>query len=352
MVEFQTGWGWQPALYLFLGGLAGGTFIVAGLIHFLSKGRLKSTVAGGMGFALVCLALGLVVLITDVSQPLRAMAMWDSFSNFDSWMAIGAWLLFAAAVFFAIATVLNADLLRSKLLRRFESSTKGDTGGDKKAAISDSTADSSETNATRESNTDDDLPLRSPTSALLSNGCVVIGMVLALGVVVYTGILLASAPGISFWNSWTLPVLFTLSALDTGVAAIILVSLITEKDEAAEVLRSILEKVTMVLILCEVGALALLITNSDGAVAAASADALVNGWLKVPFWTFVIAIGLLVPFAIALFSLAMRKKGISKWVAVAGSCCILVGGCALRLVVVYAGAHVDMATMFLNALPY
>lgn len=371
MIEFQSGWGWQPALYLFLGGLAGGAFIVAALIKFFSKGQLKTTVAGGMGFALVCLILGLIILITDVSQPLRAMMMWNSFSNFGSWMTIGAWLLFAAALVFAVATILNSDSLCAKISKWTKASSKQDTssldstGSNSKASFAEEDIQASksivsdepmtnhsETSASDGNNVAAPLILQSSSMALLNKICTIVGMILALGVVVYTGILLASAPGITFWNSWILPLLFTLSALDTGVAAMIIISIIAEKSEKAEALRSILEKATLILIVCEIAALTLLLLSSNGIAAAASVDALVSGWLMVPFWILVIVIGLLVPFAIALISLIMRKKGLSKGITIAGSCCILVGGCALRLVIIYAGAHIDMASVLLNSLPY
>ena len=33
MIELQSVWGWQPALYLFLGGMGAGAFVVAAVLY-------------------------------------------------------------------------------------------------------------------------------------------------------------------------------------------------------------------------------------------------------------------------------------------------------------------------------
>jgi len=103
-VTIQTMWGWEPAIYLFLGGLAGGTFFISALVRLATKDRFQrlSVVAPWVSFA--ALAVGLFCLVIEVEKPLQAMMMWRSFVNFSSWMTIGAWLLFASiAVFFLSA---------------------------------------------------------------------------------------------------------------------------------------------------------------------------------------------------------------------------------------------------------
>lgn len=317
MVEFQSAWGWQPALYLFLGGLAGGAFIVAAVAKFLGKERFRATVAKGMWFALICLVLGLLVLITDVSQPLRAMLLWNSFSNANSWMAIGAWLLFLAVIVFAVAAVTSTDAIVVKLVGQND---EGDARKNDRGA-----------------------QIRS-----ISKVFSVFGIFVGLCVVAYTGVLLSAAPGIAFWQTWLLPVLFTVSALDTGVAAMIIIAVTDKSSEQNEGLRGLLEKVTFGLVAIELVVLAVFLFGATGDAASASAAALTEGWLSMPFWLLVVVIGLAVPLVVSICSVLMRKKHLGSGVALAGSCCALIGGCALRFVVVYAGAHYDTAMAYLT----
>ena len=46
--------------------------------------------------AVVCLIAGLLLLLSELINPVRGMMMWQSFSNFTSWMTFGAWIVFAA----------------------------------------------------------------------------------------------------------------------------------------------------------------------------------------------------------------------------------------------------------------
>ena len=40
-MTIQTMWGWEPAIYLFLGGLAGGTFFISALVRLATKDRFQ-----------------------------------------------------------------------------------------------------------------------------------------------------------------------------------------------------------------------------------------------------------------------------------------------------------------------
>ena len=212
MIELQTIWGWQPALYLFLGGLGAGTFIVAGLIRFITKSHEKP-VCIAMWAAIVFMAVGLGLLLLELSAPFRALLMWKSFSNLgSSWMAIGAWLLFAGVICMLIAAVASTPWL-VKHLHMGEGVQKG-----------------------------------------LGNTFTVLGMVIALCVAIYTGILLMKAPGVPFWNTALLPVLFTVSAMDTGVAFMALLLAVFEPAEHTT--SRTLEASTICLIIAEAVVLA------------------------------------------------------------------------------------------------
>lgn len=311
LIELQSVWGWQPAFYLFLGGLGAGTFFVAGLVHFITKGHAR-VVCAAMWCAIVFLAVGLGLLLLELSAPLRALMMWQSFSHLNSsWMAIGAWLLFGAIICCAIAAVTSTDPL-CRLLR-----------------------------------------ISAGARAKLRAAFTAIGMVLTLCVAVYTGILLMDAPGVPFWNTTVLPLLFTVSALDTGVAFTGILLAAFEPDEH-RVPRA-LEVATACLIVIEAAVLGMFLNTmlaggnplfetmepGYGATAAASANSWLNGQLAVPFWGLLVAVGLAAPFVLAIAQVAHHFKR-HRAVAISASLCVLIGGCTLRFITLLAGTHVDI----------
>ena len=89
-IALQTSWGVQIALYLFLGGLAGGTALVTGIVQLKQGERFKNLVRFGAWAAVLLLLAGVLCLVTEVTMPLRAMQLWRAFTNPISWMTIGA----------------------------------------------------------------------------------------------------------------------------------------------------------------------------------------------------------------------------------------------------------------------
>ena len=70
-MELQTIWSWQPALYLFLGGMGAGAFVMAAVLFLdrpdaSSPDRVRVDVA-----ALASLAVGLLLLLSELITPLR-----------------------------------------------------------------------------------------------------------------------------------------------------------------------------------------------------------------------------------------------------------------------------------------
>lgn len=319
MIELQTVWGLQPGLYLFLGGVGAGTFFVAGLVHLITKAHQR-VVSVAMWCSIAFLAVGLGLLITELSAPLRALMMWRSFSHLtSSWMAIGAWLLFAAMICFAAAA-----LVTTKTTSRL-------------------------------------LPLAEGVQAAIGKVATAAGMVLGLCVAVYTGILLMKAPGVPFWHTELLPLLFTVSALDTGVAftAILFAAL----EPQAHGVSRVLEASTACLIVAESVVLTLFATTmlaggtplfetmepGYAATAAASAQSWLSGQLAVPFWALLVVIGLAIPLALDVVQLARRCEK-ARVLAIVSGICVLIGGCTLRFITLLAGTHVDIVANSLAAL--
>ena len=162
MEGLQDIWGWQPALYLFLGGMGAGAFIAAMVVYFREGDKARSTVFASLVAAVVCLAVGLLLLLSELITPLRGMMMWQSFSNFGSWMTFGAWIVFAALVVFALEAIVVWEKTAGALAKRI----KGFDGYAPK----------------------------------LARALGVVSCVLGFCVAVYTGILLMSAPGVPLWS--------------------------------------------------------------------------------------------------------------------------------------------------------
>ncbi len=90
-------WGWLVAIYLFLGGMGAGSFLIASLVE-LSGQRYKHkycpTTMVGAGVSGPLILIGTVLLILDLGAGLRE--PWRiplMFTNFSSVMTWGIWIL-------------------------------------------------------------------------------------------------------------------------------------------------------------------------------------------------------------------------------------------------------------------
>lgn len=335
MGDMQMVWGWQPALYLFLGGVGAGAFFVAGVLTLLDRERNRTTVSVSMWAAFACLAGGLLLLLSELTNPLRGLLLWQSFSNHSSWMTFGAWAALLALVAFALSALLATPATKAFLLKKWP----GFAAKERRAS-----------------------------TVLVS-----VGMVLAVCVAVYTGMLLMAVPGVPLWNTLLLPCLFTVSAFDTGVALVELVAVATAKREAitrrAHVFLegSVIALVTVEGVVLLAFAQTMLAGNVTDALslgswsetAAYSMQMLTTGQLAPYFWGLLVVCGLVLPLVAAVLGLALGKKGASApeagsdgepaqpssaahAVTAVGAAGALVGGCALRFLVLLAGVHADL----------
>lgn len=283
-------------------------------------------------------------------MPLRAMMVWQSFTNFGSWMAIGAWLLVAGGVVGLLFALASTGAVTAK----------------------------------------------APWLAKAQRPLAVLACVLGLCIAAYTGILLSVLVAHPLWNTPLLPILFTISAVDTGVALTCAYAAVREKEGPARSrLTGILEQCTVVLVAAEAVVLVALLAmvGADGDVGALSVATLATGVLAVPFWVLFVAIGLVLPLVVAVVSVRAAKSesrdagktklavtgtaaataaapeaaaaaaaatqadgepavtpavtvgakaGLAKaqWVTLAGAAGCLVGGCALRFLILLAGLPV------------
>ncbi|BDE95421.1 NrfD/PsrC family molybdoenzyme membrane anchor subunit [Raoultibacter timonensis] len=316
MAELQSVWGWQPALYLFLGGMGAGAFITAAVLYFFDKKNNEKTICFATWAATISLIVGLLLLLSELTNPLRGMLLWQSFSNGSSWMTFGAWAVFAAVIVFGLMALLSTRKLVVAATKKWKKFSK----------------------------------VRSQARNVLA----ALGIVLGVVVAVYTGVLLMSAPGVPLWNTLLLPCLFAVSALDTGVALVEIIAVTVERKQVgprkASKAHRLLKRFVVVLVLVELVVLfvflnTMLSGSSDNAAVAAtgalSADLLMWGTLAPFFWGLVVACGLVLPLVAAIVGLAARSKS-SDSLAVVGASGALLGGCALRFLVLMAGLHADV----------
>lgn len=352
-IALQTSWGVPIALYLFLGGLAGGTALVSGIVCLKWGERFKNIVRFGAWAAALLLVAGVLCLISEVTMPLRAMALWAAFTNPTSWMTIGAWLLVAGIGGIGLFALAATPAIANKVL--------GAKAGSVKRVLA------------------------------------IVAAVLGSCIAIYTGILIGVLVNHPLWNSALVPVLFTVSAFDTGVALISLyvalgkpmggaakkasanggagaaavpanaafavagaeaatvasasavvtevaveeVAIPEDTKTALSALRGLLEKSSLVLIGAELLVLAVLlfVVSAGSEVGGLSVWILTAGPLAVPFWLVLVVLGLVVPLAIeALHAFKPAALGKSaKTLSMVAPVLILIGGLALRFLILYAG---------------
>jgi formate-dependent nitrite reductase membrane component NrfD len=172
-----------------------------------------------------------------------------------------------------------------------------------------------------------------------------LGIILALLTAIYTGILLGVVRAIPFWNTAILPVLFLISALSTGIGAVLLVAVGLKKSREAVQLNPagfhFLAKVDGILVLLEIMCLTFyfIIIAKAGAAASASTHMIISGSLAAAFWLGVVVIGLLIPFILEFktFKATAAKLNVAQ-TAITGIC-LLIGGLALRYIILAAGIY-------------
>ena len=291
-------WHYEVPAYLFLGGVVAGVMILTGMWMLMKPNEDRSR-----GFALapwaspVLLSVGMLFLWLDLEDGLNAWRFYMVLKP-TSPMSWGSWILLAiypASILLAWAG--TPAELKEKWMARLPLRTQFEALG--KWAVEN----------TR-------------TLSVLN---ITFGALLGI----YTGVLLGTMAARPLWNSAILGPLFLVSGMSTGAAFILLYKL-------ADSERALLSRIDMGLILVEVALISIwLIGLASGGAAAREAVALFfGGPYTAAFWTLVVALGLVTPFVGELIEL--RHKVVPGRMT-AGL--VLVGGFALRWIVVYAGQH-------------
>jgi protein NrfD len=291
-------WHAEVAVYLFLGGVVAGLMVITGLWVLRPADASRSRALRLMPWtAPLLLSIGMFFLWLDLEHPVNAFRFYLAFRP-ASPMSWGAWILLAiypASVLLAWTTTppeMRGTIARRIPLGRYVQRIGG-------------------------------WALQRTRTVAVAN--ILLGS--ALGI--YTGVLLGTLQARPLWNSAVLGPLFLVSGLSTGAAFMLLYRL-----DAKE--RVTLGRADMGLILVELALVAIWLIGlgTGGSAARAAAGVLLGGPYTAAFWTLVVALGLLVPFTGEWLE---RRHGAvpGRFAAVL----VLIGGFALRWIVVYAGQH-------------
>lgn len=156
----------------------------------------------------------------------------------------------------------------------------------------------------------------------------ILGSVFAFLTVIYTGLLLGYSQPISLWRTALLPVLFFVSAVSTGILAIMLIGQ-SLGVEAAQL--ALLANVDLVIEALEMFVLIVFLYNAYRTIESRySAKRILTGAVAPVFWLGVIACGLVIPFFLEL----QGGHGIAATLAALLG---LFGGLCLRYTVLAGG---------------
>jgi len=329
-VELYLTWHYPVIWYLYLAGLGAGAVVISGYsflanmnyevshYHYFRMARLGAFIGP---FPVV---LGVSLLIFELGRPFRPLNLYKVINL--SPMSIGSWFLLV----FIITSVIYG--------LTFLTSTRAQWEPLKQRVI----------------------PLQK-TLALLN-------IPLGIGVGVYTGILLGAMPSRPLWNSPILALLFLISALSTGIAAIMLGrSILHHKSSDAVPTRRIRERgrrkvakrpgrryhetgyllatTDLIFISMELMVIFLFIMFAHltvGNLKYAMSAILPGGAMAHTFWIWVVLVGLVIPAMVELITVLPRLLYDTPFQAhrsleFAVSVAVLVGGFMLRYVIVIAG---------------
>ena len=289
-------WTWEVAMYLFLGGLTAGILFFAAVMTVRNKDQVAPFAAARLALlAPIILSIGMTTLFLDLEHKLFVYRFYTSF-QITSPMSWGAWILI---VIYPVSALQILSTLR--------------TGYSSLAEFVD----------------------RFALGSLIMDWCERYRKEISLSIIpfavmlgIYTGILLSAFSARPFWNSGVLGVLFLVSGLSTAAALIVLLA--RQHSE-----KELFTRIDLVLILAEIGLVALMLISlaSGSAQHLDALESVMGGPYTILFWGLFVGIGLMIPLLLEILEIS----GVNKSLAMLAPVLVLIGGYALRQVVLDAG---------------
>ncbi len=274
-------------VYFFLGGLAGGAFVIATIANLLDARRFRDVSRVGYYLTLAALIPCPIILIVDLGVPVRFMNMMRTFNPLSP-MSMGAWALlgFSACAFLAAVMTLLEDAGRGRNL----------------------------------------------TGAKLVVG--VIGGFFGFFLAAYPGVLLSATARPLWTEGHGLGALFLAVGASTGAAAMALVLILIGRRAAdgMATLRTMLVLALLIQLLAVV--VFVMSVQGSGSVASTRAlAALTSGAYSLTFWLGAIVLGSVLPLLIGLVDFKWRSAGLTALASVL----VLIGGFLVKFVIAAAG---------------
>ncbi|WP_088226462.1 NrfD/PsrC family molybdoenzyme membrane anchor subunit [Desulfosporosinus sp. FKB] len=288
-------WGLLIVIYLFTAGVSAGAMITSNLTLLLGGKDFERVGRWGALISPFPISFGLGVLLLDLGSPFNFYRLFMTL-QVRSPMSYGSW----AILFFTLLSVVYLYLWLPQKLQIVGEAKALEQWKRRLAKI---------------------IPF------------------LSVGVASYTGLLLNAAAR-PLWAAPLLPVLFLVSALSTGVAAVIFVSAITPWQRARQGELHLLTKVDALLIALECFILlAMIVMGRLSSLSVAAAfGSMIYGQFAFIFWILIVGLGLLVPFSLEYMEL--KEKFSVRWtlpVTIGSSFLVLFGGFFVRYIITYAG---------------
>jgi polysulfide reductase chain C len=273
--QVQVEWRWLIAAYLFLAGVGGGAYL-AGVIADFAGGpdwMLASQI--GVFLGVPCVLIGTLFLLADLGTPSHAWRVWMKPKT--SWIARGTIIIVFFMIFAAIHTAWWTSLADNESARHLIG---------------------------------------------------VLGSIFAFLTVIYTGLLLGYSQPIALWRTALLPVLFFVSAVSTGLMAIMLIG---QSQGVEGTQLSLLANIDAMILAFETFVLIVFLYNAYRTLESRpSAKRLLTGPVAPILWLGVFACGLAIPFFLEL-------QGGHGIMAILAAVLGLFGGLCLRYSILAGG---------------
>lgn len=281
-VFHELQFGWLVVMYFFLGGASCGTFLVSVACRLWGKDRYQRIERIGAVLTPILLGVGLLFLLLDLGRLERFYRLMINFNP----TAVASWGVWLINLFLICSVIYAWFLLRGKetFARRFG----------------------------------------------------LIGIPLAIAVSGYSGFILVQMKAYALWHSALIPVLFSISAIASGLALVILGTILVqvEKEYVQRLGRFLAWFIAIDLVLVFVEILTLF---NGGQEAVEAAKLLLVGAFSFPFLGLYVILGLIAPLLILI-----RRAHSIRSEAIA-STLVLIGILAMRYSVVLGGQYFPLS---------
>jgi len=306
-------WGWLVAIYLFLGGMGAGAFLIAAVIELSGKRYEQEycpTTLVGAGVSGPLIVIGILLLVFDLGAGLRE--PWRIVNMFTNWSSVMTWGIWILSFFMPVALVygvLEVMHVYPGIMAWLHK---------------------------RMSFLPETLPYRAIKRVVCS-----IGIFLALGTALYTGVLLSVVDAVPLWATPILPVLFLVSAVSTGMALSLDLSATMMVPETPHRFKR-LPLIHIALIGLEIIVLAVFfyVSYQKGGEAAESVQLILTGAGSLIFWIVVAGLGLAFPFVLNVYALIRGSHG--HVVGILAGATIVLAGLFVRYLIVAAAIPVTV----------